>query len=184
MGLVLLDRDGVINQDSPHYIRALDEWVPIPGSLAAIGRLNAHGWQVAICTNQSGIDRGLITWSTLEAIHERLGEGARAHGGEIEAFFVCPHTDEAGCSCRKPNPGLLKQACVTFGVSPGDVVFIGDSSRDIEAARRAGARPILVLTGNGNRTLINDEVPGYEVFADLASAVDALGPAPSQGDAS
>ncbi len=174
MRLVLLDRDGVINRDSANYIRQLDDWQPIPGSLDAIARLSAQGWPIAICTNQSGVARGLVSRSVVDAIHQQLRTQVAARGGRVVDFFVCPHTDEAGCACRKPAPGLLQQACEAFGIAPGEAVFIGDSTRDLEAAGRAGVRPVLVRTGHGARVLAGDCAQGVESFPDLASAADAL----------
>jgi D-glycero-D-manno-heptose 1,7-bisphosphate phosphatase len=172
--LVLLDRDGVVNRDSPHYIRQPEDWEPIPGSLEAIARLNRRGWQVAICTNQAGISRGLLTPEDLDAIHARLHRELAALGGTLADIFVCPHADPDGCTCRKPSPGLLQQACNALGYTPSEVTFIGDSARDLEAARRAGSRPLLVLTGNGQRTLAEGAAEGCDVFQDLAAAAAGL----------
>lgn len=174
MALALLDRDGVINHDSPHYIRRPDDWEPIPGSLEAIARLNRGGWQVAVCTNQSGISRGLIEAADLDAIHARLRRELAAVGGGVAGIFVCPHDDLDDCDCRKPLPGLIQRACQELGYAPDGVPFVGDSARDLEAARRAGARPLLVLTGNGRRTRDQGDTRDAEVYPDLQAVATAL----------
>jgi len=174
MPLVLLDRDGVINRDSPGTIRDPRQWRAIAGSLEAIARLSEGGWAIGVCTNQSGLGRGLISQQDLEAIHTELTTRIAALGGRVDGLFVCPHTDDDGCDCRKPAPGLIHQACRALGHDPQGVPFIGDSGRDLEAARRAGARPILVLTGNGRATLAAGKGMDCERYDDLASAADAL----------
>lgn len=173
MRLIILDRDGVINVDSPNYIRSPEEWIPLPGSLEAIGRLTREGWTVAVATNQSGVGRGYYDEETLAAMHAKMERGAAEHGGRIDHIAYCPHTPEAGCPCRKPKPGLLEAIGRHFGAPLEGVPVIGDAPRDLEAARRVGARPILVLTGKGRETRERDG-GGVEVFSDLASAVDAL----------
>lgn len=175
MRLLILDRDGVINCDRDDYIKSPEEWVPIPGSLEAIGRATRAGLRMVVVTNQSGLARGLFDIVTLHAIHRRMLEGVQEHGGQIDGIFYCPHAPEAGCLCRKPAPGLLEMVSERLHKSLEDVPFIGDSLSDIEAARRAGARPILVKTGKGERTLQTgvglELVP---IFSDLASAIDDL----------
>ncbi|MCC5858879.1 MAG: D-glycero-beta-D-manno-heptose 1,7-bisphosphate 7-phosphatase [Ectothiorhodospiraceae bacterium] len=174
MGAVILDRDGVINQDSDNYIRSVHEWQPLPGSIDAIARLSRAGWLVAVCTNQSGLARGLFTEDTLNAIHARLVELVEAAGGGIDGIFVCPHGPDDGCDCRKPRPGLLLRAAERLGFSLRDVPVIGDADRDLEAARAVGARPILVLTGKGQRTRNAGKAEDVETYQDLSAAVDAL----------
>jgi D-glycero-D-manno-heptose 1,7-bisphosphate phosphatase len=166
---VLIDRDGVINRDSDEYIKSVDEWQPLPGSLEAMTRLRAAGFRLAVVTNQSGVGRGLFTEATLRAIHGAMQAAVKAAGGEIAGVFYCPHRPDEACWCRKPNPGLLEQAADALGFDLAGVPFIGDKASDIEAARAAGARPILV----GTRSVdgIGREV---ERFADLAAAADAL----------
>jgi len=174
--LVILDRDGVINYDSAEFIKAPDEWVPIAGSLEAIAALTAAGFTVAVATNQSGIARKLIDPPTLEAIHDKMRMLAREAGGEIGRIVFCPHHADDGCACRKPAPGLLLELSRQYGVPLENVPMIGDSERDIEAARSVGGRPILVLTGNGRKTATalaeGGEVP--EIFPDLGAAAAAL----------
>lgn len=175
MHLIILDRDGVINHDSEDYIRTPEEWVPIPGSLEAMGRLYAAGYRLAVATNQSGIGRGLLTRERLAQIHARMLAAVRAHGGDIEGIFVCPHTPEDGCGCRKPAPGLLHQIGSTLNVSLSGVYFVGDSERDVLAARSVAAVPVLVRTGKGARSLgASPALEGVVVFDDLAAFADAL----------
>ena len=174
MTLVILDRDGVINHDSPEFIKSPDEWEPIPGSLDAIARLCDGGFTVTVATNQSGVGRGLLDEDTLQRIHRKMVESVRAAGGELTAIAYCPHRPDEGCGCRKPETGLLEALARNSGCTLADVPCIGDSTRDLEAATRTGARPILVLTGNGERTRAEWEGPATEVCADLAAAADLL----------
>ena len=175
MQLVILDRDGVINEDSDEYIKSVDEFVPLPGSLAAIARLNRAGYTVAVATNQSGVGRGLFDLATLGAMHDKLQRLLAKEGGKVDRIFFCPHTPDGACDCRKPLPGLMQQIAAHYKTPLTDVPVIGDSLRDLEAARAVGARPLLVKTGKGQRTLAAgeglDDVP---VYADLAAAVDGL----------
>lgn len=150
--VVILDRDGVINRESPEFIKTADEWHPLPNSLAAIAMLTAGGYRVYVATNQSGVARGLITPANLERIHDRLRRESAAAGGRIDGIYSCPHGPDDGCSCRKPQPGLLLEIAAELGRSLEGVPVIGDSARDLQAARAVGARPILVRTGNGAAT--------------------------------
>ena len=173
--LVILDRDGVINQDSDDYIKSADEWIPIEGSLEAIARLNQAGILVAVASNQSGLGRGLFTPQDLNRMHAKFQRLLARIGGHVDAIFFCPHTPDAGCECRKPAPGLLRSVSLRFGLPLNSVPFIGDSKSDVEAAQAARARPVLVRTGKGVRTLTDN--PGLEnlpCYADLGEAVDAL----------
>lgn len=175
MKLIILDRDGVINEDSDAYIKSPEEWVPIPGSLEAIARLNRAGWTVAVATNQSGVGRGLYDRATLDRIHARMNAALAAAGGHVDALYYCPHTPEDHCACRKPLPGLLESIARHYGVSLAGVPAIGDSLRDLQAAVAVDARPILVRTGKGERTLTNPDLPpGTPVYPDLAAAVTGL----------
>jgi D-glycero-D-manno-heptose 1,7-bisphosphate phosphatase len=172
---IILDRDGVINEDSDAYIKSPDEWIPIPGSLEAIARLNQAGIRVAVATNQSGIGRGMFTLQTLNAMHAKLQNLAARVGGHVDGIFFCPHTPEDQCSCRKPNTGLLHAIAERFGHPLDGIPFVGDSISDIEAARAVGAKPLLVRTGKGERTLTKLGSPAaIEVYDDLDSAVTAL----------
>lgn len=147
--LVILDRDGVINEDSDHYIKSPDEWKPIPGSLEAIAKLNQAGYQIAVATNQSGIGRGLYDMDTLNAIHEKFHRLLNKVGGHVDAIFFCPHTDADSCTCRKPLPGMIEQIALRYGISIKGVPIVGDSVRDLVAGVAVGAEPHLVLTGKG-----------------------------------
>lgn len=175
MKLIILDRDGVINQDSDDYIKSADEWIPIPGSLSAIARLNQAGYHVAVATNQSGLGRGLFTIDELNAIHNRMYQAIADEGGQIEALFFCPHGPDERCECRKPRPGLFYQICKRLFVSLENVPSIGDSLRDLQAAQLAGASPILVRTGKGVATEKHPDLdPTIPVFDNLSQAVDHL----------
>ena len=177
MKLIILDRDGTINQDSDQYIKSPSEWKPIPGSLQAIARLNQAGWRVVVATNQSGIARGLFDMSTLNAIHTEMHRAVNQAGGRIEAIFFCPHAADSGCECRKPKPGLLREIAARLAVDLAEVPMVGDSLRDLEAAAAAGAKPYLVLTGKGRKTRDAGGLPkGTEVFADLAAIAARLAP--------
>lgn len=152
MPLVILDRDGVINRESPAFIRTPDQWQPLPGSLEAMARMYRAGWTLTVATNQSGVGRGLLTQQTLDAIHARMTAALAAQGAMLAQIAWCPHLPEDGCACRKPRPGLLHEIAARQGLALENVPVIGDSLRDLEAARAVGARPILVRTGNGRRT--------------------------------
>jgi D-glycero-D-manno-heptose 1,7-bisphosphate phosphatase len=174
--LFILDRDGVINADSDAFVKSVDEWVPLPGSLEAIARLNQAGYRVAVATNQSGLARGLLTLDDLNAMHQRLRNRLAELGGQIDAIFFCPHGPEDACGCRKPAPGLLMAAQERLGVSPSDTLVVGDSLRDLEAAWAVGAPAVLVRTGKGARTLAEHpmRLASTPVFADLAALADAI----------
>lgn len=175
MKLVILDRDGVINHDSPSYIKRPEEWKPIPGSLEAIARLTQNGYHVVVASNQSGIGRGLFDMATLNAIHDKMHRSLAQVGGRIDAVFFCPHADEARCDCRKPRAGLLDEISHRFNMSLKGVPSIGDAQRDLEAAVAAGAQPVLVLTGKGAQTREAAAMPaGTLIYPDLAEAVKAI----------
>lgn len=174
--LVVLDRDGVINQDSRAFVKSAEEWLPLPGSIDAIAALSNAGFAVAVASNQSGLARGLFDEAALRAMHQKLRELVIAAGGCVDHIVYCPHGPDADCDCRKPKPGLLQQIGVHFDHDMADVPFIGDTLRDLEAARSIGARPILVRTGNGVSAA--ESLPLYlsdvEIYDDLAAAVAAL----------
>ena len=175
MKLVILDRDGVINHDSDKFIKTPEEWVPVPGSLEAIARLNHAGYQVVLATNQSGVGRGLFEVSTLNAIHDRMHRALAQIGGRIDAIFFCPHAQDANCACRKPRPGLLEEIAGRFSVDLKGVPSVGDALRDLQASAAVGAQPILVLTGKGELTRSEGNLPeGTLIHPDLASAVRAI----------
>lgn len=175
--MVVLDRDGVVNRDSDEFIKSPAEWEPLPGSIEAIADLSQAGFLVTLATNQSGLARGLFDLAALDSIHEKFRELVKSHGGAVGGIFYCPHGPEDGCSCRKPATGLLRQIEARFACSLRDCWFIGDSLRDLQAARTHGCRPVLVRTGNGTKTekllKINDLESIY-VFENLRHAADAL----------
>lgn len=174
MPSIILDRDGVINFNSDEYIKSPDEWLPIPGSLAAISALNQAGYRVFIATNQSGVARGLYDIATLDRIHEKMHAELAKHGGHVDDIFYCPHHPDDKCYCRKPNPGLIEQIRNKHNVNCPQTFFIGDSHVDIKAAQSSGCRPVLVLTGNGERTLKNHKklIVNVPQFLNLAAAVE------------
>jgi D-glycero-D-manno-heptose 1,7-bisphosphate phosphatase len=177
MKLVVLDRDGTINHDSDQYIKSPAEWKPIKGSLEAIARLTQAGYRVVVATNQSGIARGLFDMATLNAIHEAMHRAVGQAGGRIDAIFFCPHAADSNCECRKPKPGMLREIAKRLNVPLEGVPIVGDALRDVQAAAAVGARPMLVLTGKGRKTLESGELPeGTEVFPDLAAVADQLAP--------
>jgi D-glycero-D-manno-heptose 1,7-bisphosphate phosphatase len=164
-----MDRDGVINHDSDQYIKSVAEWQPIPGSLEAIARLSQAGYTVAIASNQSGIGRGLFDYDALFAIHDRLHKAVAELGGRIELIEFCPELPDGASAMRKPGPGMLLDLGRRLQASLERVPFVGDTVADIQAARAAAMRPILVLTGKGQRTKMNREAEGVECYADLAA---------------
>ena len=174
--LVILDRDGVINHESAEFVKTPDEWRPIPGSIEAIARLSGAGFTVAVASNQSGIGRKLLDLPTLDTMHEKMRGLVRAAGGDVDRIVYCPHLPEDGCDCRKPLPGLYLKLARQYGMPLDGVPVIGDSPRDLEAARAVSARPILVLTGNGRQTQAALEERGEDVetYADLGAAAAAL----------
>lgn len=179
--LIILDRDGVINRDSDHYIKSPEEFVPIAGSLEAIARLTQAGYTVVVATNQSGIARGYFDTATLDAMHDKLRRLLADHQSRVNGIYYCPHGPDDNCDCRKPQPGLLRQILDDYQVPAGDigeVIAIGDSLRDLQAAQQLGIRSILVRTGKGQKTEASLEsektLAGTPVYDDLAAAVEAL----------
>jgi len=148
--LIILDRDGVINQYEGGYICSPDNWHPIPGSVKAIARLCNAGHRIAVATNQSGIARGYYNRDTLDAMHRKLGRLLRIAGGHIDFIAYCPHHPNEHCACRKPEPGLLQQIQRHFNLKTlAGSVMVGDSRKDLEAAAKEDCQPVLVRTGNG-----------------------------------
>jgi D-glycero-D-manno-heptose 1,7-bisphosphate phosphatase len=178
MPLLLLDRDGVINHDSDDYIRSIEDWHPIEGSIDAIAALSKAGYRIAIATNQSGLGRGYFTLDALEEIHAQLCQLVEQQGGSIAGIFYCPHLPDAGCRCRKPATGLLETIESELGESVADAWFVGDSLKDLQAARAMNCRPALVLTGKGKKTRDQLQSPSVDltgsddvpVFTNLAAA--------------
>jgi len=172
--LLILDRDGVINEDSDAYIKSVEEWIPIPGSIEAIARLSKAGWTVAIATNQSGIARGYYDLATLDAMHARLRALVAEQGGEVGLIVYCPHGPDEGCDCRKPKPGMLRAIAGHYAVDLAGVWFVGDSKGDLEAALAVDSQPVLVMTGKGRKTRSGSIPAGTLIFDDLAAIAAEL----------
>ena len=168
--LIILDRDGVINHDSEHYIKSPDEWHPISGSVEAIGRLTKAGYKVVVAMNQSGVGRGLYSIDTLNAMHKKMIALVEKAGGAIDKIYFCPHHPDDGCGCRKPKPGMLNDILRDYDLTKDDCLFIGDSIRDFDAAKAVGCQFMLLKTGNGMKSLaaLKDDVV---VADDLSHAV-------------
>jgi D-glycero-D-manno-heptose 1,7-bisphosphate phosphatase len=174
MSYIILDRDGVINYESVEYIKSPDEWLPIPRSLEAVAALNRAGFRVLIATNQSGVGRGYYDLATLDQIHEKMMRELAAVGGCIEEIFFCPHHPDDQCGCRKPKPGMLHAMQKKYGFALEETYFIGDSSADVGAAEAAKCKPILVMTGNGYKTIEKHQSSDIPSFADLHEAVEFI----------
>ena len=175
MKMIILDRDGVINHDSPAFIKSPAEWIPIPGSLEAIARLNQANYRVVVASNQSGIARELFDMQTLNAIHHKMHTCAQQVGASIDTIFFCPHAAIDNCDCRKPKAGMFEEIAKRFKIGLKGVPTVGDSLRDLQAGFISGCTPYLVLTGKGEKTNQTGGLPpGTRVFPDLASMVDAL----------
>lgn len=178
--LVILGRDGVLNHFRAEHVVTPQEWQPIAGALEAVSRMNHAGWHVVVATNQSGIGRGMIDMSAVNAVHAEMIRQLQAEGGRLDAVFFCPHTPEEGCACRKPKPGLLLDLIQRYGVDPATVPVVGDTLRDLQAARAAGAQPHLVLSGRASalapeqQQAMLEAVPGTAVHASLGAFVDEL----------
>lgn len=177
--LVILDRDGVVNYDSKAYVKSAMEWNPLPGSIKAISDLNKAGIIVCIATNQSGLGRGYFDISDFIACQEKLSSLLKPHGGKIDAVFFCPHSPDDDCGCRKPKSQMAKEALARFKVLPENAIFVGDSLRDLQSAEAAGIFPVLVKTGNGDKTLLKPETNNLETkpllcFSDLSEFVASL----------
>ena len=180
MKLIILDRDGTINEDRDDYVKSADEWVPIPGALEAIARLNHAGWHVVVATNQSGLGRGLFDMAALNAMHAKLNQLLAKQGGRIDAVFFCPHPPDAACDCRKPLPGLMQQIGARYGIDLAKVPVVGDSLRDLQAGAALGCPTHLVRSGkcaaldDAQVAAIAAQVPGTTVHADLAAFAESM----------
>jgi D-glycero-D-manno-heptose 1,7-bisphosphate phosphatase len=178
--LIVLDRDGTINQDRDDFVKSPDEWVPIPGALEAIARLNHAGWHTVVATNQSGLARGVFDTAMLNAVHLRMNQALAAVGGRIDAVFFCPHGPSEGCRCRKPLPGLFELIGERYGIEMAGVPLVGDSLRDLQAGAAVGCACHLVRTGKGARLAdaqldeLRQQIPGTQVHADLAAFAEHL----------
>lgn len=169
MALIILDRDGVINYDSAQYVKSPAEWQPIPGSLEAMARLYQAGHRLIIATNQAGLAHGLFDIGTLIQIHAKLEQQLATLGGRVDAIFFCPHGPWENCNCRKPRPGMYLEIAQRLAMRLEGVACVGDSVRDLQAARAAGGKPVLVLTGNGPETLgAAEEIKDVAIYSDLS----------------
>ncbi|MFI8621407.1 D-glycero-beta-D-manno-heptose 1,7-bisphosphate 7-phosphatase [Marinomonas sp. NPDC078689] len=169
--IILLDRDGVINQDSDAYVKSVEEWIPLPGSIKSIAALSKAGFQVFVVTNQSGIARGYYDEATLKAMHDKMKTLVEAEGGAIAGVEYCPHGPDDNCQCRKPNSGMIEaietQLGVSFETTPA--IMVGDSLRDLQAGKARGCAPVLVLTGNGRETQYKEIDFYFDIYTDLAA---------------
>lgn len=174
--IILLDRDGVINQDSDAYVKSVDEWQPIPGSIKSIAALSKAGFQIFVVTNQSGIARGYYDEATLQAMHDKMTALITAEGGSIQGIEYCPHGPDDDCQCRKPKSGMIEKIEAQLGVNFKQIpaIMVGDSLRDLEAGHVRGCQPVLVLTGKGRQTQYKDIPFAFEVYTDLAAFSIAL----------
>ncbi len=168
---VVLDRDGVINENRPDSVCSPDEFALLPGAAEAIATMNRKGYQVLVATNQACVGRGKLMVSGLAVIHDKMHDMIGRAGGTIAAVYVCPHTDADRCECRKPRPGLLNQARRDFGFNPSVTWMVGDSVRDVEAAAAAGCRQAFVCSGVGEASAVDSDVP---IFDDLMHFVREL----------
>lgn len=175
MKLIILDRDGVINQDSDDFIKSPDEFIPLPGSLEAISKLHKAGYTIAVATNQSGIARGYYSLDTLQKMHDKLANLLTKLGGKVDYIAYCPHGPDDNCNCRKPKPGMYHTIANHFKTELENVPVVGDSLRDLQAAQAVHAKPYLVRTGKGDRTIAKGEgIEGVPVFDNLAAVVEQL----------
>jgi D-glycero-D-manno-heptose 1,7-bisphosphate phosphatase len=178
--LVILGRDGVLNRFRDDHVKAPEEWVPIPGALEAVARLNHAGWHTVVATNQAGIGRGMIDMASVNAVHAHMNRQLMMLGGRIDAVFFCPHTPEEGCDCRKPQPGLMADIGRRYGTDLADVPMVGDTLRDLQAAVAGGCPPHLVLTGRAaavDDAELSDwvaQVPRTQIHSDLSAFADWL----------
>jgi len=172
--IVFLDRDGVINENREDYVKSWEEFKFIPGAGEAIKLLNINGYKVIVVTNQSAIGRGLLSIENLDKIHQNMLRELKKIGARIDAIYVCPHRPEERCSCRKPKTGLIEKAIKDFNINLDDAWLIGDSKADMELASNVGCKKILVLTGLGRKTLVEDDVTTEYVAQSLLDAVKWL----------
>jgi D-glycero-D-manno-heptose 1,7-bisphosphate phosphatase len=182
--LVILDRDGVINADSDDYIKTLDEWIPIPGSIEAIARLSRAGFKIGVATNQSGLARGYFDEITLANMHALLCALVEEEGGQVDAICYCPHGPDAGCRCRKPAPGLLEQISEELQLPLAGAWYVGDAGKDLELGLATGCKPILVRTGKGRETEAKLDAAtrrAVVIVDDLAAAAQRILDAASVG---
>jgi D-glycero-D-manno-heptose 1,7-bisphosphate phosphatase len=178
--LVILGRDGILNEYRDDHVKSPEEWAPVKGATEAVARLNHAGWHVVVATNQSGIGRGMIDMANINAVHSHMIRLAQADGGKIDAVFFCPHTPEEHCACRKPLPGMMLDIGTRYGIDLSEVPMASDTLRDLQAAEAAGCEPHLVLSGRAAQldatqlAHVAAQVPTMRVHADLGAFVDFL----------
>lgn len=180
MKLIILGRDGILNEYRDDHVKAPAEWVPIPGALEAVSRLNHAGWHAVVATNQAGIGRGMIDMASVNLIHAHMNKLMQAQGARLDAVFFCPHTPEEQCDCRKPLPGMMLEIGERYGVDLDHVPVAADTLRDLQAAHAAGCEPHLVRTGRAahlDDAVVEQwcrQVPGVRVHADLSAMAEQL----------
>jgi D-glycero-D-manno-heptose 1,7-bisphosphate phosphatase len=178
--LIILGRDGILNEFREDHIKAPEEWMAVPGALEAVSRLNHAGWHVVVATNQSGIGRGMIDMAAVNAVHAHMLRSLQGFGGRIDAVFFCPHTPEDNCDCRKPLPGMALDIGRRYGVDLRLVPMVGDTLRDLQAAQAAGCEPHLVRSGRAAALSAAEvaaliaQVPGTFVHQDLGELATHL----------
>lgn len=178
--LVILGRDGILNLYRDDHVKSAEEWLPVPGAMEAVARLNHAGWHAVVATNQAGIGRGMIDMASVNAVHSHMMGLLATAGGRVDAVFFCPHTPEDACDCRKPLPGLMHEIGRRYGIDLHLVPMVADTLRDLQAARAAGCEPHLVRTGRAqalNQAQITDmqtKVPGMIVHDDLAAFAEHM----------
>jgi D-glycero-D-manno-heptose 1,7-bisphosphate phosphatase len=178
--LVILGRDGILNEYREGHVTAPEEWQPVPGALDAVARINHAGWHTVVATNQSGVGRGMIDMSAVNTVHAHMHQMLQAQGGRIDAVFFCPHTPEDDCDCRKPRPGLMLDIGRRYGVDLSHVPMVGDTARDLIAAQAAGCEPHLVLSGRAaglspeQVEALLQQVPSAHAHASLGAFADFL----------
>ncbi len=178
--LVILGRDGILNEYREGHVIDPAEWVPIPGALESVARLNHAGWHTVVATNQAGIGRGMIDMAVVNAVHARMNQLLLVQGGRLDAVFFCPHTPEDDCDCRKPKPGMMLDIARRYGLDLAQVPMVCDTLRDLLAAQASGCEPHLVLSGRAAaagdeqvRQMLG-QVPGARLHSDLGAFVDFL----------
>lgn len=179
MKLAILDRDGTLNELGDGFIASAADWMPLPGALEAVARLNHAGWHVVLATNQPGLGRGLFDAQTLVAIHAKMHRQLAALGGRIDAVFYCPHTETEGCNCRKPASGLMEQIRDRYGVEGDEILAIGSCPAHLQAAADLGAQLHMVCTGRSAQLDPRQSLPpgwpaGTRAHASLGALVDSL----------
>lgn len=180
MKLIILGRDGVLNEFRDDHVKSPQEWVALPGTEEAVSRLNHAGWHAVVATNQAGIGRGMIDMASVNAVHVHMNKLMQAEGARIDAVFFCPHTPEEHCECRKPLPGMLLEIGMRYGVELHEVPVVGDTLRDMQAAQAAGCEPHLVRSGraasldDAQLRHMAEQVPAMTVHDNLAALAEYL----------